>query len=220
MASAAYVPPLPSARIAVLAIPVAGVTKLVDADFEDAAKKLGPGVSAAIIHAFATVESGGKSGFGPEGLPIIAYEGHIFRTSTNRKYDKTHRLLSYRYVKKAGPEWQVNNKDQKTAWRTLCEAAALDYDAALKACSWGMFQVMGFNFKSCGYTSVSDFVQAMKAGERGQLDAFVGYCKDTDGIVEALKKPDYKQLATLYNGKDYGDYDQRIEKFYKKYGGK
>lgn len=193
--------------------------KLTDADFQAAAKALGTGVSVAIIQAFAEVESGGKSGFGPAGFPIIAYEGHIFRKLTDKKYDKTHPFLSYPYVKKAGPEWQRNNKGQKVAWKTLEDAMALDHDAALQSCSWGMFQVMGFNYASCGYKNVDGFVAAMKAGERGQLDAFVGFCKSTKGLTKALASKDFANLARLYNGQDYGNYDKLIEKSFKKHGG-
>lgn len=196
-----------------------GASKLTDQDFTAAAERLKPGVQAAMIHAFAEVESGGRSGFGSAGLPVIAYEGHIFRKLTNHIYDATHKLLSYKYVKKAGPEWQINNSDQATAWKTLEEAMALDHDAALQACSWGMFQVMGFNYSTCGYTSVDDFVTAMKAGERGQLDAFVGFCLKTHGLRKALAGKDFVQCATLYNGQDYGDYDKRIERAFKKHGG-
>jgi hypothetical protein len=158
-------------------------------------------------------------------LPIIAYEGHIFRSLTQRKdksypYDQSHPLLSYEYKKKAGPQWKVNNKNQDAAWKTLTEAMALDHNAALQSCSWGMFQVMGFHYKKrCGYETVDDFVAAMKAGEPGQLDAFVGFCKKTPGLLDAIKAKDFVQMATLYNGEDYGDYDKRIEKAYKKYGG-
>lgn len=113
----------------------AGGGTLSDADYAQAARRLGPGVRPALLRAFAEVESGGKSGFGADGLPIIAYKGHIFRRYTHKKYDLTHPLLSYPYVKKAGPEWRVNNHGQKTAWKTLMEATALDHDAALMACS-------------------------------------------------------------------------------------
>jgi len=200
----------------ILAKPAATPKPLADGDFQNAATKLGAGVSVEIIRAFAEVESGGRSGFGADNLPIIAYEGHIFRRYTQKKYDKDHPYLSYKYVKKAGPEWQHNNKDQKTAWQTLADAMALDYTAAVKACSWGMFQVMGFNYASCGYKNVTDFALAMKADEAGQLDAFVGYCQATSGLVTALVNLDYATLAELYNGEDYGDYDKRIEKHYKK----
>jgi len=194
-------------------------SKLTDADFQAAATALGPGVQVAMIHAFAQVESGGRSGFGPAGLPVIAYEGHIFRKHTKNAYDLTHPLLSYPYKKKAGPEWHANNKDQETAWTTLKQAMELDHNAALKSCSWGMFQVMGFNYDTCGYSNVDDFVAAMKAGARGQLDAFIGFCKKTGGLREALAAKDFKTCAILYNGQDYGDYDERIKKAFQKYGG-
>ena len=82
-----------------------------------------------------------------------------------------------------------------------------------------MFQVMGFNYQMCGYTNVKAFATAMKSGERGQLDAFVAFCKGTAGMVTALRDKQYATMATLYNGADYGDYDRRIEKAYKKHGG-
>jgi hypothetical protein len=190
-----------------------------DSNYAAAAAALGPGVQVAMIRAFAEVESGGKSGFGPSGLPIIAYEGHIFRRYTKGAFDQSNPQLSYPYRKKAGPEWQANNKNQETAWKTLNAAMALDHEAALLACSWGMFQVMGFNYKACGYPDVDAFVAKMKAGQQGQLDAFVGFCKATNGLPQALAARNFVLCATLYNGKDYGDYDKRIEKAFRKYGG-
>jgi hypothetical protein len=188
-----------------------------DSSYSAAAKALG--VQVAMIRAFAEVESGGKSGFGPAGLPIIAFEGHWFRKFTRAKFDKTNPLLSYPYRKKAGPEWQTNNRDQATAWKTLETAMALDHTAAESSCSWGMFQVMGFNFKMCGYPDVDAFVAKMKAGQQGQLDAFVGFCKATKGLPQALAAKNFGLCATLYNGPDFGDYDKRIAKAFKKYGG-
>jgi N-acetylmuramidase len=190
-----------------------------DASYAAAAAALGPGVQVAMIRAFAEVESGGKSGFGPSGQPIIAYEGHIFRKYTNSKYDVSNPLLSYPYRKKAGPEWQTNNRNQNTAWETLKAAMQLDHQAALLACSWGMFQIMGFNFKMCGYPDVDKFVEKMKAGQQGQLDAFVGFCKATRGLPQALAEKNFAMCATRYNGPDFGDYDKRIERAFRKYGG-
>jgi hypothetical protein len=203
-----------------IAAPAGGAGKLTEANFAAAAEALKPGVQLAMIRAFAQVESGGKSGFGPSGLPIIAYEGHIFRKYTKGKYDKSHPLLSHPYKKKAGPEWQVNNKNQEMAWKTLKAAAELHHQAAHMACSWGMFQVMGFNYETCGFANVDDFVAKMKAGEQGQLDAFVGFCLKTRGLRKALADKNFVACATIYNGTDYGDYDKRIERAFKKYGGK
>ncbi len=202
-----------------------GLGTLKASDFEAAARLLDDNIDPRLIQAFAEVESGGKSGFGPDGLPVIAFEGHIFRKLTKTKsgehpFDKDYPRLSHPYKQKAGPEWKANNKDQKTAWDTLKAAIALNENAALQSCSWGMFQVMGFNFGACGYVNVNDFVVAMKGGEQGQLNAFVGYCKSRSGMVAALRAKQFASMATLYNGSDYGDYDKRIERAYKKHGGK
>ena len=194
-----------------------GVT---DQDYVNAAAQLGSGIDPLLVRACAKVESGGKSGFGPSGLPIIAYEGHLFHKYTHHQYDETHPLLSYPYKKKAGWQWQLNNKDQVSAWKTLNEAMALDAAAALKSASWGMCQVMGFNYASCGYKDVFAFVEAMKAGSLGQLQAFVGYCKSASGMVSALQRKDFAAMARAYNGPDYGNYDQLFEQAYKKLGGK
>lgn len=188
-------------------------------NFAAAAQLLHPDMPIALVHAFADVESGGRSGMGPEGLPVIAYEGHVFRKLTKKVYDQDHPLLSYKYVRKAGPEWRQNNKNQSAAWATLRAAMELDRKAALQSCSWGMFQVMGFNYKSCGFSTVDAFVDSMKAGEGGQLLAFVGYCKKKHGMVDAMLDEDFATMATLYNGEDYGDYDKRIEKAYHRHGG-
>lgn len=200
-------------------VPRGNMTSLTKVDFEEAARSLGEGIPAALVQAFAEVESGGRSGFGPDGRPKIAFEGHVFRKLTGKTFDKDYPLLSYRYIKKAGPEWQSNNRNHATAWKTIEEAAALDHEAAFQSCSWGMFQVMGFNYGSCGYKNVDDFVQAMKAGEKGQLKAFVGFCKSAHGMTTAMRSRDFSQMATLYNGSDYGDYDLRIEHAYKRHGG-
>jgi hypothetical protein len=202
---------------------------LTDKDFADAATALDPKVPVALLHAFARTESGGRSGMDAKGRPVIAFEGHVFRRYSAVKtgkppvktypFDKTYPLLSYPYKMKAGPEWQKNNKDQDTAWTTLNTALALDHNAALMACSWGMFQVMGFNYAACGYSTVDDFVAVMKASERGQLDAFVGFCKATPGMVNAMIAKNFATMASLYNGSDYGNYDKQIAKHYKEYGG-
>jgi hypothetical protein len=192
---------------------------LSDADFAAAAASLGAGIPGALIHAFAEVESGGRSGFDASGRPVIAYEGHVFRRYTNNRFDASHPLLSYPYKQKAGPEWQINNANPDTSWKTLEAAMALDHSAALQAVSWGAFQVMGFNFAACGYPKVDAFVDAIKSSARGQLQAFVGFCKSTGGMLAAMARRDFQGMATLYNGEDFGDYDQRIQKAFEKYGG-
>jgi hypothetical protein len=168
------------------------------------------------VRAFAQVESGKAGAYAFPGLPVIAYEGHRFRRNTGGKYDKQFPDLSYKYVEKAGPEWKRNNADQKTAWLTLKSAAAIDAEVAMTSCSWGRFQIMGDNYKVCGYKNVVDFVEDMKASEAAQMRSFIAFCKSRKGFAKAMKDKEYKTLAISYNGPYYGDYDKRIEKAYKK----
>lgn len=207
-------------RRTLLAPGLTGSLSLTEQDYLNATATLGNLVETNIIKAFATVESGGRSGFGGASLPIIAYEGHIFRRYSKRKYDQTHPLLSYAYKKKAGPEWQKNNKDQTTAWDTLAQAYELDASAALMACSWGMFQIMGFNFKSCGNNDVFAFVNAMKGSAGNHLDAFLKLCKSNGTLFHAMQSKNYAGMASTYNGQDYGDYDRRIKNAYEALTGK
>ena len=84
----------------------------------------------------------------------------------------------------------------------------LDRAAAYQSCSWGMFQIMGTYYNTkCGFASIDAFVTAMKTSEAEQLKAFVAYCTNTPGMKEALAAKDFKECARLYNGKDYGNYD-------------
>lgn len=191
-----------------------GSVTLTEADFQVAATQLGNAIAVNIIKAFAIVESGGRSGFGPALMPIVAFEGHIFRKYTQQKYDKAYPLLSYLYLEKAGPQWRANNKDQATAWKTMLAAFNLDPEAALMSASYGMFQIMGFNFAACGYKNVFDFVAALKLNAGQQLRGFVGFCSKNPALIKAMKTKDYIGMARNYNGKDYGDYDNRIKKAY------
>lgn len=194
-----------------------GGGKLTEQDFVAAAAALGAGIEPELVHAVADVESGGRSGFNAAGLPVIAYEGHRFRKLTGGIYDRTHPLLSYPYVKNAGWQWQTNNAGQVKAWETLNRAAALNHDAALLSCSWGMFQVMGDNFGKCGYSGVDAFVAAMKTSEGKQLEAFVAYCRKTPGMIPALRTKNFEGIARAYNGNDVAIYAGKFRRAYAKY---
>ena len=197
-----------------------GGMTLSETDFQNAATQLGSGISVNIIKAFATVESGGRSGCGPAKLPVIAFEGHLCRKYTKHIYDQAHPLLSYPYKKKAGPQWQANNKDQAKAWETMATAFALDQEAALMSASWGMFQIMGFNYASCGYKTVFEFSAALKVNAGNQLKAFLGFCSKSPALMKAMKAKDFTGMARNYNGEDYGNYDVLMQKAYEKLEGK
>lgn len=182
-----------------------------EADFALAAKQLGCSIGA--VKAVNEVEAGGKSGFLPDGQVVILFEPHIFSRYTQHKYDKSHPRISSRKWNKSLYGATGQNQHNK-----LAQAVALDRDAALMACSWGAFQIMGFNWKTCGYASLQKFITDMHTAA-GQFRGFVGYVK-TRGLADELQRLDAAGFAEGYNGDGYAanKYDVKIAAAFKKYG--
>jgi len=165
---------------------------LTDRDLEDAAHALA--VSVATVKAVRAVESGPLGGFADDGRPIILFEPHIFSRLTQHRFDATHGGVSYKAWKtKPYPATQA------ARWDQLDYACGLDREAALQSASYGLFQIMGFNFKVCGFPDVGAFVEAMRVSEREHLMAFVAFVKG-NGLAPALAAGDFVKFAAGYNG--------------------
>jgi hypothetical protein len=179
-----------------------------DADLERAAEGLG--VELAALKAVYQVESNGR-GFA-EDQPKILFEGHVFWRQL-----KTHGLdpqpLAGGHPDLLFPKWtrqfygsQAHERDR------LRRAEALHQAAARESASWGLFQIMGFHWRSLDYASVDDFVDHMARHERDQLDAFCRFLRATQGLVEALRQRDWPAFAYQYNGPGYraNAYDDKL----------
>lgn len=182
---------------------------LTEQDYQRAAKALGCEVAA--IKAVAEVESTG-SGFLPSGEPKVLFEAHIFDRLTNGRFRKSHPNLSSAKWDRSlyGPAGQHQHK-------RLAEAVKLDREAALQSASYGKFQVMGFNWKVCGYKSLQAFINAMFRSEGDHLDAFVGYVKARK-LDDELQRLDWAGFSAGYNGPSYAEnaYDTKMAKAYKR----
>ncbi len=181
--------------------------KLTEQDFIDAAADLDCEVAA--IKAVAEVESRGE-GFLPTDEPKILYERHKFHKYTNGIYDVSHPDLSN---PKAGGYGKESEQHLK-----LTRASDLNREAALKSCSWGKFQVMGFNWESLGYLSLQDFVDQMYESEGRHLESFVRFV-ETNHLDQHLRSKNWAAFAKGYNGPDYAinQYDTKMAAAYEKY---
>jgi len=87
--------------------------------------------------------------------------------------------------------------------------------AKLLATSFWWFQIMGFNYETCWYKSVQEFVDAMKNPEE-QFNSFANFVKSKWSLYNAMKKepPDFQTIAYNYNWPGYAqnNYDRMIEK--------
>jgi hypothetical protein len=180
---------------------------LTNADFCRAAKRLRCEVAA--VKAVAEVESRG-AGFYSNGFPTILFERHVFRKYTDGKYNKSHPHLS-------GPAGNYGKAGQNQR-NKFNEAYALDPIAAIKACSWGKFQVMGFNWKVAGYSGVVDFFNAMQRDEGEHLNAFIGFVIGNH-LDDEIRHKDWAGFAYGYNGSGYkaNKYDTAMARAYVKF---
>ena len=173
------------------------------------------GVEAAALKAVWKVDTGGHGGFLANGDPMILFQGHIFWQQL-----RTRGLNPQNYVK--GNEDILHQRLDKSKfvggvgeWERLDRAVAIHEDAALSSASWGMFQIMGFNYGKCGCKSVQEFVSKMKESEVAQLDLFVAFLKSNSNMVKALKDRQWTDFARLYFGPaDIKLYADKLSKAY------
>lgn len=180
---------------------------LTEQDFADAAGQISCEVAA--IKAVCEVEAP-RGGFNPDDTPVTLFEGHKFHKFTEGKFDIEAPDLSF-------PTWTRKHygKDWKAEQKRLQRAMELDREAALRSASWGKFQIMGFNHESVGFPSIQAFVNAMYAGEREHLMAFVMYVLK-NGLAPALRRHDWASFARGYNGSGYAEnkYDEKMAAAY------
>lgn len=174
---------------------------------EEAAFQLN--VEPAVLQAIAKKESR-SSGFIQDGRPVILFEPHKFHEFTEGKYDDMGPSIS-------STSYTLNRYGPSGAYQyqKLEKAMALDETAALMSCSWGRFQIMGFNYKACAFNSVQEMVKAFCESEQKQLDAFVSFLLSA-GLLPALRQKDWQAIARKYNGPAYktNNYDSDLKRYY------
>lgn len=187
--------------------------KLTQADFVKAANTIRVDVPA--LYAVSDIESRG-SGFLADGRPVILFEAHVFSKLTGGKYDKSHPNISSK-------AWNRSLYGASGAHQhdRLAIAASLNRDAALKSCSWGLFQIMGSNHVLAGHKTIQDFVNANYKSEVDQLDCLLKFLVNT-GLDVPLRNHNWTSFARGYNGPGYAknSYHTKLESAWKKRGGK
>lgn len=182
-------------------------TKLTPFDFVEVAGQLQ--VPVAALRAFAEVEAGG-SGFLANGLPKILFERHIFWRQLGSEGLLDQRAAFHKQCPDiCGPTAYTNKRDAAPGdryingegnYERLEAAMAISRTAALNSCSWGMFQVMGFNAVPIGYSSTQEFVDRMFESEMRHLESVARFILKDRQLVTALRALDWRTVAARYNG--------------------
>ena len=176
--------------------------KLTDARIAEIARE--NGIHPAALLAVKLVESGIKSGFLDSGKPQILFEGHVFYKylKANVKSLDINKLCA-QYPNIVYPKWDKSKYlGGEKEWTRLEQARQINVKYANYSASWGMFQVMGFNYKSCGCESISEFVEKMSESQEQQLRLTLNFFKHSNLIVP-LQKRQWATFAKGYNGPSF-----------------
>lgn len=191
---------------------------LVEQDYQRAADRLGADLSA--VKAVATVESNG-GGFLPDGRVKVQYEPHVMYKQLTTKFGKARadkELAAHPDLVALKPgSYQSLDKEDKDMNRA---AQLIDRQCALESASWGAFQIMGFNWKQCGYDTLQQFINAQYTAA-GQLDSFVRFILADSRLVRAIRAKDWATFARIYNGPGYAanKYDTKLAAADQRFGG-
>jgi len=172
------------------------------------------GLEPALLLAVVDVESSGTPFWNIGGVekPIVRFEGHYFYKRLSP--DKLALALKEGLASpKAGGV--ANPSSGAARYALIDRARALDEDAALESCSWGLGQVMGANWKDLGFSSVTELVQSANTIE-GQIDLIVRFL-DHNNLTQVLKAKNWTKFAKGYNGPGSNGYDIKLKQAYSRY---
>lgn len=173
------------------------------------------------IRAIFEVEAGGRSGFllADDTKPVTLEEGHIFYKYAKQKGLNVEELCK-KYPTICYPKWNKAYYKVGLAEYARYELAkSVNEECAMLATSWGVGQIMGFNYAACGYKNVKAFVEDMYISEEKQLRAMCKFIKSNNKMFNALKNQDWATFACLYNGSAYkqNKYDTKLQLAFNKY---
>lgn len=179
---------------------------LTPADLEAAATALG--VTVPHVVAVAEVESSTQGAFGRAGHPTVLFERHVFHRETHGVYDDVNGDVS-----DPRPGGYGRYAEQPAR---LAAARRLDAEAAVRSCSWGLFQVMGFNCEASGYGDLAAFEDGMWRSASEQLAAWVRLL-DHWGLAAPLRRKEWAVFARRYNGPGHArhDYAGRLDRAFR-----
>lgn len=192
--------------------------KLTDARIAEIARE--NGIHPAALLAVKLIESGTKSGFLDSGKPQILFEGHVFYKylKANVKSLDMNKICA-QYPNIVYPKWDKSKYfGGEKEWTRLEQARKINMKYANYAASWGMFQVMGFNYKTCGCKSIDEFVEKMCTSQEQQLLLTLNFLKNSNLIVP-LQKRQWATFAKGYNGPGFAQnkYHIKLQAAYNNY---
>lgn len=158
------------------------------------------------LKAVLEVETLGRGFYDGTLIPVVRLENHVFGKETRYKYNGSHPHLS---------STSFNGKFNLAGWKEFerfQQAYKLDKISAIRATSWGLGQVMGFNYEAANYDNEIEFMNAMFKDEQSQLYAMLDFIRENN-LIKFLQDENWAEFARAYNGKNYAQnqYDVKLK---------
>lgn len=189
--------------IAILTTFKGAARRLAAIDYSRAARLIGAGEDE--VRAVVQVEAA-SSGFDALGRPKMLFEPHRFyaELAEPKRSRAVNAGLAYRrWGEKPYP---------KDSYPRLEQAMVIDKQAALRASSWGLGQIMGANHRMVGYASAEEMVLDLLDDEEAHLTQMMRFVV-ASGLDDDLREiaarkrastpEDWAPFARVYNGPGY-----------------
>lgn len=175
------------------------------------------------VLAIMTVEAG-KKPFGPNGMPIMRFEPHVFNGQ-----------LRQQGVSGSPGTWADGNKlvgrkvdgvscegGQAGEQACLAKAISINKEAAYRSISMGIGQIMGFNYKLANFNNAEEMFQSFSqsgGGLKAQLHGMFNLIKASPAILNTIKSKNFSAFTKAYNGAKEGSdlhsrYTQALQNAY------
>ena len=181
------------------------VYNLLGKTMQDESERLG--VPARSMAALVRLVSSGRA-FDIDGRLLISFSPEIFHRFWGKenleefgayfKFEVGHPGAKDLYSPRRNGQFMPFHQVPDQEWRAFNTAEGLNHDAAIKATSMGLGQIMGFNYKLAGFESPSAMFEQMQVSVRAQVSGLVNFVGAHDQLVTALKNNDYKAFCQVY----------------------
>ena len=179
------------------------------------------------VSAVMTVESSGH-GFDPvTGLILIQFEPYIFHkqllaAKIDHKFEVIYKVVNGikkidKYKITTGEHIIINGIEGQTSeWIAYNIALQINANCAMLSTSFGLGQIMGFNFNAAGFLSVEKMIEKFNESEAEQLMGMLKFITANKLMFAFLKCKTWDKFAALYNGPAYkeNNYDIRLQTAY------
>lgn len=164
-------------------------------------------IDSKILKAFVEVETNSTNLL--DGRLIIRWETHWFKKYTN------YNILVH------GPRGYINKECQDSEWEAFTRARDLLCEGkyareAYLSTSFGVGQVMGFNYHNLGFDSPQRMAEFIGESEENGIRSIGMFIKSHSKLLQACKDLDFAKIAYYYNGSAYArnKYDIKMKAEY------